>query len=266
MTDPERPALPTRQAPPPFRTVVVAASERVSARLQRITLDGPDLEGFTVSEPASSVRLLLPSVGRSDLVIPTWHGNEFLLSDGARPAIRTLTPSWSEAAAPPLTVDVVLHQSGLLTDWARTVPVGASVAVSGPGRGYHVDPSASAFVVAGDESALPALTQVLRAIPGSIPTQVVVETADPAAIERLPQRAGITIDSHLVAADAPPGAAMSAALADLPIDPDTAVWVAGEAAAVQRVRRRFFVERGIARSQCTIRGYWKAGRAGTDGT
>jgi len=41
------------------------------------------------------------------------------------------------------------------------------------------------------------------------------------------------------------------------------VWVAGEAAAVQRIRRALFEERGVPRSRATVRGYWKHGRAGT---
>ena len=40
------------------------------------------------------------------------------------------------------------------------------------------------------------------------------------------------------------------------------MWVAGEAAGVQRIRRLLFQERGLPRSQAAIRGYWKHGRAG----
>ena len=41
------------------------------------------------------------------------------------------------------------------------------------------------------------------------------------------------------------------------------MWAAGEAAAVQRIRKLLFDERGVPRSQATIRGYWKVGRDGT---
>jgi NADPH-dependent ferric siderophore reductase len=40
------------------------------------------------------------------------------------------------------------------------------------------------------------------------------------------------------------------------------VWVAGEAAAVQRIRRHLFEDRGLPRSQASVRGYWKHGRRG----
>jgi len=39
------------------------------------------------------------------------------------------------------------------------------------------------------------------------------------------------------------------------------VWVAGEAAAVQRIRRHLFEERGLTRLSVHVRGYWKTGRS-----
>jgi NADPH-dependent ferric siderophore reductase len=41
------------------------------------------------------------------------------------------------------------------------------------------------------------------------------------------------------------------------------VWVAGEAAAVQRIRKHLFEERGVARGTAVVRGYWKRGRSAT---
>ena len=89
---------------------------------------------------------------------------------------------------------------------------------------------------------------------------------DPAAAGRVPTLPRTTIEPCIVPSEATPGVALGAALTDVPIDAGTRVWVAGEAAAVQSVRQHFFVERGVARNQCTIRGYWKAGRDGVDGT
>ncbi len=65
-----------------------------------------------------------------------------------------------------------------------------------------------------------------------------------------------------LAAGAPPGDALVAAVRAEEIATDAQVWVAGEAAAVQRIRRYLFEERNFPRGQTTIRGYWKAGRAG----
>ncbi len=238
----------------------------MSPRRQRVTVAGNELDGLAVTEPAASIRLLLPSAGRTDLVLPTWNGNEFLLPDGARPAIRTLTPSLRRADDPDLTLDIVIHGRGLLTEWAETVAIGSDVAVSGPGRGYAIATDATRYVLGGDESALPALTQVLDAIPTATPVHVAVEAVDRAAITRLARRDGVTVEIAIVDADATPGAALVELLATAPMPTATRVWVAGEAAAVQRIRRICFEARAVPRAHCTIRGYWKAGRDGVDGT
>jgi NADPH-dependent ferric siderophore reductase len=250
------PSVRVRREPPAFRTVEVVRTERLTPRMVRVTLDGPELAGFTADEPAASVRLLLPS--SPDLALPAWNGNEFLLSDGSRPVIRTLTPRVSHGT---LVVDIVLHGPGAASDWAENAAPGDRVAVSGPGRGYTVDPDAPAFLLAGDETAIPAMAQVVAALPAGRPADVHVELADTGA--RLPTLAARW---HVLPAGATPGDALVAAVRSAHLEPDVRVWVAGEAAAVQRVRRYLFEERGLSRRQTTVRGYWKHGRAGqTDG-
>ncbi len=223
----------------------------------RVTFGGRELDGFAVEQPAASVRVLLPSPGTDELVIPTWNGNEFLLPDGSRPVIRTFTPRPVDAADE-LAVDIVLHGRGAASEWATAARPPAPVALSGPGRGYDVDPDALAYFVAGDETAIPAITQVLAAIPPTVPAQVHVEIAHDDAR----QPVGRDVHWHVTGDEARPGDALVAAVRHAQIAPDTRVWVAGEAAAVQRVRRHLFDERGIPRAHTSVRGYWKLGRAG----
>jgi NADPH-dependent ferric siderophore reductase len=44
--------------------------------------------------------------------------------------------------------------------------------------------------------------------------------------------------------------------------PGTRVWAAGEAAAMQAIRRHLFEERQLPRARATVRGYWKQGASG----
>ena len=82
--------LRTRREPPPFRRLTVRRTESISPHMTRVSLGGKELEGFDITEPAASVRLLLP-IGE-ELEIPVWAGNEFLMSNGTRPILRTFTP------------------------------------------------------------------------------------------------------------------------------------------------------------------------------
>jgi NADPH-dependent ferric siderophore reductase len=218
---------------------------------------------LVVEQPAASVRVLLPSPHEGDLVMPAWTGNAFFRPDGRRPVIRTLTPRHLDPEKLQLDVDVVLHPGGAASEWAQAADPGDPSAVSGPARGYSVDPDAPSFFLAGDETAIPAISQLLERLPASKPVDVEIEVASPDARMALPERSGAAVNWLDLPAGAPPGAALVAALDEVELGPQTRVWVAGEAAAAQRIRRLLFEERGLPRSQATVRGYWKHGRPGS---
>jgi len=251
-----------RREPPAFRQVEVRRVERVSPRMVRVTVSGPELAAFTVEHPAASVRVLLPSSGATGVVVPSWNGNEFLLPDGRRPTIRTFTPWRVDPEALELDVGIVVHGGGVASEWAASAEPGRPAAISGPGRGYTVDRDAPAYLVAGDETAIPAITQVLDAIPDETPVQVRIEVAHADGRLALPEHPGATVQWFDLPPGAPPGDALGAAVRDVDLPDGARVWAAGEAAAVQRIRRHLFDDRGLARAQTSVRGYWKHGRAG----
>lgn len=251
-----------RREPPTFRAVTVARTADLTPHLRRVTLTGPALEGLDPGLPAASVRVLLPSPGTAELVVPRWEGNEFLLAGGQRPIIRTYTPRRFDAGTRELDIDVVLHPEGVAAAWATAVQPGHPAAVSGTGRGYAIDPSTTAFLLGGDETAIPAISVLLEALPPNAQIEVLVEVGHADARLVLPSHPGATVTWLDRAASDAYGAPLAAAIGRGTLDPAARVWVAGEAAAVQRIRRHLFDERGLARSQCTVRGYWKHGRAG----
>jgi NADPH-dependent ferric siderophore reductase len=235
--------------------------ELLTPRLVRVTLAGPELADLVVDAPAASVRLLLPAPGARAVVLPVWNGNEFRFDDGRRPPIRTLTP-W-QVRGDELELGVVVHGRGQASQWAASAATGDLVAVSGPGRGYAIDPDATAFVVLGDETAIPAIAQLLEALPAGADVVVDIEVAAADAELDLPRHPGASVAWHLAREGDPPGDRLLAALVARPALTDgVAVWAAGEAAAMQRIRRHLFETRGLSRRQATVRGYWKHGRAG----
>lgn len=253
---------PVRREPPPFRRVSVATVENLTPRLMRVVLSGDALEGLTVDEPAASVRLLIPATDTGELAIPEWSGNEFLLPDGERPVIRTFTPRRFDPDVPELELWIVVHGDGAASQWAAAAEPGAPAAISGTGRGYTIDGAAPAFLLGGDETAIAAISQLLEEIPDETPVQVHVEIAHPDARLPLPEHARADVDWHELPSGGDPGDALIAAVESAELDPGAQVWAAGEAAAVQRIRKHLRDERDFPRSQATVRGYWKHGRAG----
>lgn len=249
-----------RREPPEFRQLAVRHTTDLSPRLVRVTLGGPALDGLPTPGLAASVRLLLPTPGASTITLPTWNGNEFRNADGSRPVLRTLTPRHHRPDRHELDVDVVIHGDTPLATWATTAEPGTPVALSGPGRGYEPDPRATDFLLLGDESALPAIAQLLEHLSPSARVTVLVEVADPSGRLPLPDHPGL----HVTWLDRPdpaePGGGLVAAAHAATISSDTQVWAAGEAAAVQAIRHHLFGERALPRSRAVVRGYWKTDR------
>lgn len=258
MTTPLR----TRREAAPFRRVQVRSVVPLTPHLVRLTLTGAELEGLPVGLPTGNVRLLLPRDGGSRVVLPRWNGNEFLFDDGTRPVIRSYTPRRLDPSVPELDVDVVLHEHGAVAAWASAAAPGDELAVSGTGRGYAIAPEARSFLLGGDESAIPAIGVLLEVLPPDVEVQVVIEVSAPDARLDLPSHPGAEVRWCDLALGATRGDALHAAVTGAELDPEGRVWVAGEAAAVHRIRRHLFEERGFPRSSAWVRGYWKHGRAG----
>ncbi len=264
MTDDDRAAAMAkiRREPSAYRRVSVVSVGELSQHMMRIVLGGHELDGFAIESPASSVRLLLPEPQSNELVMVTWTGNQFELPNGSRPPIRTFTPRDFDAERNELTLDIVVHDHGAATDWARRAAPGDEVAISGPGRSEELNPDARSHLLVGDESALPAIAQLLEWIPADRTIEVHVETRGRDAHLELPDHPGATVAWHDAADGAEPGDAMVEAVVSL-TDLADDVWVAGEAAAVQRLRKHLFDERDRDRTNVTARGYWKKGRSAT---
>jgi NADPH-dependent ferric siderophore reductase len=231
----------------------------------RVTLAGSELEGLIVEDPAASVRMLLPSPGTHELVMPSWNGNEFLMSDGRRPTIRTFTPYRVDPEALELDLEIVVHGGGIASEWATGAGPGDAAAISGPGRGYAIDRDATTYLIGGDETAIPAIGQLLEALPAETLAHVRIEVAQPEGRLVLPDHPRAVIEWCDLPTGAPPGAALVAAVRAVDVAPDWRVWIAGGAAAGQRIRRHLFEAREIPRGRTSVRGYWKHGRtADTD--
>lgn len=227
----------------------------------RLTFEGDGLRALVAPEPASSVRLLVPSPGADHLVLPEWNGNEFLLPGGERPALRTFTPLRFDADAGRIELEIVRHRGGIVSEWAETAAPGDQVAISGPGRGWDLDPAVRTLHLLGDETALPAIGQLIEVVDAAVVITVDVEVDRQDAVQSLPPRSALEATWHVRRADDPPGAALVAAAKAIS-EPDARVhiWAAGEAASMQAIRKHCFDVLGLTRSQTTIRGYWKPAR------
>ncbi len=150
--------------------------------------------------------------------------------------------------------------SGVASTWAENTREGDQAAVSGPGRGYDIDPNATAFLLAGDETTILAICQLLEHLP-IVPIVVHVEVTHPDA--KVDLHRDVDVTWHVASDASTSDQTLAAAIEATDLVPGMRIWAAGEAAAMHRIRRYLFGERGFPRSHATVRGYWKRSRQGT---
>lgn len=245
-------AAPRKRRPP--RRVQVTRVQTLSPLMRRITLQGAELEGFEVSDPACYMKLIFPEPGQTEPERP--------LPDGPRPkSMRTYTPLAVRSDVHEVDVDFVLHGDGPASTWAAQAQPGQVLFLMGPGPGYKLQLDAPSHLLIGDDSALPAFETILASLPPGAQAKVLVEVVD--AAEERPLHSAATVNAQWVARGADnskAGQALETALrqAGAPAG-DARIYLACEAAAMRRIRQLLIEELGVDRNRIVGRGYWKLG-------
>ncbi|MFD4633217.1 siderophore-interacting protein [Streptomyces sp. NPDC058284] len=251
----ERPA---RKAPKAHVARVVR-TERLTPHMQRVVLGGEGLAEFTAGTCTDHyVKLLFDAEG---VTYPEPFDIQRIREEFPReqwPVTRTYTVRWWDAETRELALDFVIHgDEGLAGPWARTVEAGARVRFQGPGGGYAPDPDADWHLLAGDESALPAIAAAAEALPAGAVAHIFVEVEGPEEEQKIATDAKVV---WLHRGDRPVGELLVETVRALEFPAGGPhVFVHGEAGFVKELRRYLRVEREIPRERLSISGYWRLG-------
>jgi NADPH-dependent ferric siderophore reductase len=236
----------------------------VTPRLRRITLGGPDLVRYAGWRPADAVRLYLPEPGQRAPRLPVRDENggapDDPVFDNTAPT-RAYTLRRYDRQRLEADIDVVLHGSGAGAQWARSAEVGDRVALAGPRRDFYSGDGVDWHLIAGDETALPAIAGILSELPAGMPVLCHVEVEDESDEVALPSDADVTLRWWHRRADAPASTdllfnALSAA--SLPEGTGQA-WVAAEASVMRSIRRYLLTEAGLLGQNVHAVAYWRRG-------
>ncbi len=239
----------------------VLRSERISPSMIRVVLGGGELEHFaTPTYTDSYVKLVFLAKGVSYQRPLDMNAIRAELPAEHWPRLRTYTIRKWDGERLELTLDVVVHGDvGLAGPWAQSVQPGDEVFVTGPGGEYSPDLTADWHLFAGDESALPAIAVALASLPRDARAEVFLEVESPSDEVPLDAPAGATVTwlhrDHL-----PVGVLLVEAVSELAFPAGRVdAFVHGEAGLVKQLRRLLRIERGLARQQLSISGYWRKG-------
>jgi NADPH-dependent ferric siderophore reductase len=306
----------TVEAPqiPAYRAfaVRVARVTRLSPSFLRITFTGAELDECAPNGFDQRIKVLLPLPGRGVADCPRsadWYAEWRALPEDRRNPIRTYTVRASRPSLRELDVDFVLHGStGPASAWAERAATGDEVALIAPnarfpgptgGFEWRPAPAAARLLLAGDETAVPAVCAIVESLPDGRPAQVLLEVPTSADVLPLAAPPGVQVTwlprwTPDLAVPAMRGSLLTPAVVDAArdllgpaaptpapleddVDMDAEVlwqvptddalphqelyaWLAGEADVVKGLRRHLVQEAGLGRGSVAFMGYWRQGR------
>jgi len=294
-------------SPRPARPQIVLSvvrTEWLTPRMVRVIAGGPgfaDLVGNPTAPLGSTDKYTKIIFAKPELALLPPYNLEALresLPQEDWPVTRTYTIRWIDEAAQQVAIDFVVHGSadtgsadtgsaetgsaepgsaepgseGIAGPWAASAVAGDPLVLGGVGGAYAPSADADWHVLAGDESALPAISSALEFMAADARGVAHIEVEDDADVQPLRAPAGVRIDWILRghdrvvgtladAVDASFDTSFDAAVAagELPADATVQVFAHGERESMKAIRA-VLARRGIPRERISLSGYWAYGR------
>lgn len=243
----------------------VLRAEQISPHLVRITLGGDELQDWRWLGFDQWFRLALPvsDETRFERLSKRFDMRGYLkyltLPKATRPMIRNYTVRNYRPKTGEMDVDFLVHGSGgTAGPWAASLPVGAPVALIDQGCGYRPVDGARNVVLAGDESAMPAVLGILRDLPADTKGTAIIEIPHDEDRQPVVSSCAVSVQWIVRKPESRPGSEALAALRDLtlPDDPVSA-FLAGEQQLATGGRRHLVNDCGVPKSSIDFTGYWR---------
>ncbi|QKJ19588.1 siderophore-interacting protein [Microbacterium hominis] len=291
-----------------FFRVRVSAITDLTPSFRRFTFRGDDLAEYGDPGFDQRIKVVFPTEELGLDAMPTgddWWDRWRTAPTEERLPFRTYTTRAVRHGLREVDVDMVAHEVvGPASAWIARAHIGDEVLILAPttahtGVSYGIDfvpPAATENVLlAGDETAAPAIAVILEQLPADATGVVVLEVPHEDDAAYLPAHPGFDVHVsargdaarhvHLIPATeaavatlAPEG--RGAAVEEIDIDhdilwevPRTAKggaalksaplysWLAGEAGAIKALRRHLVTDQGVDRRAVAFMGYWRLGKS-----
>jgi len=287
--------------------------ERVSPTFARITFGGDGLADFGTPGDVldQRIKLIFPAHGTPlpDLSAAgaDWYQAWLAVPADERGSMRTysIRELTADASGTAVVIDFVLHlapgATGPASRWASTAAAGDELLIIGPRRGRsdgggieYAPGDAREILLAGDETAAPAIARILEDVDRGTRGVAFIEVPDacdalaidapagvevrwiarnerlhgeallPAVLDHLGTTATVDIrdaDTEDPLWETPQFSSLGEELAPTTPHADRYFWIAGESGVVTTLRRQLVKELGIDRTQVAFMGYWRRGVA-----
>ena len=246
------------QAPPvpDLREITVVSAINITPHMRRVTVATDDIGHF--DRGGLHVRLLIPPEGRR----PVWpqtlpDGRIRWPKDEDTLVVRAYTIRNVHRDRGELDIDFVIHEGDRVPGaaWALNARPGDRAALMGPGGGDV--PEARNLILAGDETALPAIARIAAAMPAEARLRIFLEVGGPQDEQVLPTAANCQI--VWLHRDAGAGGLLGEIIRTQVAADDTNayVWVACEQAEARAIRMFLKTEIAYDRDRFSVAAYWQ---------
>ena len=245
-----------------LRLLTVTAVTDITPRMRRITLLG-DLEGFVSPSYCDHIKAFIFPAGVDPYVAPIGErGAEFPPED--KPQMRDYTPRFWDIAAGKLELDFVLHGDGPASGWAAQAAIGQTLVIGGPRGSFMVPQDFDWYLLAGDETALPAMGRRIEELPAGTKVLAFIEVADASEEQVFETAADLELHYlHRHEVPAGHGSLILDAIRQAALPQGTAyAHILGESQMSKAVRAHLTEERGFNPEYVKSAGYWKLDEAG----
>jgi NADPH-dependent ferric siderophore reductase len=240
----------------------VVAVRDINPHLREVTMRGSDLHALPSAGPDSFVSLLLPPPGRTDLTIDrtfTWEGYAKMAEDD-QPATASYTIRRSRPDEGEIDVLMVLHgDAGPASRWASRTQPGDTVGIWGPRTTFEPPESTDWYLLAADETGLPAVAAILESLPEGTTARVFAEVAGEAERQALPASPPVEVTwLHRDGAPAGTATVLLDAVKAMPWPGGSAyAWGGGESRVMTALRRHLRDQVGLERESVSMTAYWR---------
>ncbi|PCJ43402.1 MAG: NADPH-dependent ferric siderophore reductase [SAR86 cluster bacterium] len=226
------------------RSLTVVKKQQLTPNMLRITLGGEELENFPQDQDGGYIKLLLET------------------DKGSLKRSYTIRAFRSESLE--LDVDFVLHgengHAGPASEWASKVTIGDHVNLTGPGPVKRISTTEDWYFIAGDMTALPAISVNLEAMPRDAKGYAIIEIIEDADKQKFNSPEGIEIRWVINPHPELANSILPDALKVLPwLEGKPNVWLACEFSGMKQLRDYFKKENNVSKNEIYISSYWKIG-------
>lgn len=249
--------------------LTVLATDKISPNFLRITVGGESMDQFTPMGYDQWFRIFLPN--GDEMRAPTrsdglWMAEYFLTPKAKRPIGRNLTVRRYRPAGEghfgttaELDIDLFIHDDGstAMASWARAATAGDQFAVLDEGRMYNPPAGTRRQVLAGDDSAMPAVLGIIESVGSDLVGEAFIELGNSADAQDVDVPETFHVNWIERRPDDEPGAGLLDALRTAKLPADTYAFVAGPARLAKDARRLLTKDRQFPRESVTCGAYWR---------